>query len=281
MTPREEIFLGIASSPLIHLLSELEEVKPSPRLREFFDFLSEAGIFHKKGDKYKRAQTRPGAGGGPLSEAVSKIFHEVVVPYVATGARAGRLSQELLRALYTYTSAYQTLRVVVAQELLRFGGLTLVAGWFPCGFSSELMSISGRDVVIVEERDDILTLEADRLSLLPLAPEPLGQELAAASFYSFEAVPLGELDQLVDKYGKFDAAVLCNRSADVEAVKKAADEVYVLAPRDRAVLYFNNLVLGALGLAPLSEEFLKTVKKAEREEVGDFDVYVLRGAGRP
>ncbi|MEZ0319569.1 MAG: hypothetical protein ABWK05_06230 [Pyrobaculum sp.] len=280
MIPREEIFHGIASSPLIHIFSELEEVKPTPRLREFFDFLSEAGVFHKKGDKYKKAQTRPGGGGGPLSEAVAKIFHEVVVPYVATGARAGRLSQELLRALYTYTSAYQPLRIVVAQEVLRYGGLTLVAGWFPCGFSSELMSVSGRDVVIVEERDEVLSLEADRLSLLPLAPSPLGQELAAASFYSFETVPLDELGQLVDKYGRFDAAVLCNRSANVDIVKKAADEIYVLAPRDRAVLYFNNLVLGGLGLSPLDEEFLKSVKKWEREEVGGFDVYVLRGAGR-
>jgi len=278
MIPRDDIVAGIAHTPLVALLSEIEEIKPSPRLRPLFDFLTDLGLLQRKGDKYKKVQQPPKPHDvSPLAEAVSELFQQVVFPHLVTGKRMPRLSTELQRALYAYTSAFQNMRIVVVQELLRYGGLTLVAGWFPCGFSSELMSIAGRDVVIVEEREDLIALELDRLSLLPLAPTPLGQELAAASFYAFENLPLDDLKAVVEKYGKFDAAVACQRG-DLNILKEVAQEVYYIKPRDSAVLFLNEALLDALGLArPIDEE--KTLKKAEREEVGSFDVYILRGAG--
>ena len=278
MIPRDDIVAGIANTPLVALLSELEEVKPSPRLRPLLDFLTDIGLLHRKGDKYKKAQHLPRPYDvSTLAEAVSDLFQQVVFPYLVSGRRVATLATELQRALYTYTTAFQNMRVVVAQELMRYGGLTLVAGWFPCGFSSELMSIAGRDVVIVEEREDLIALELDRLSLLPLAPTPLGQELAAASFYAFENLPLHDLKAVVEKYGKFDAAVACQRG-DLNILKEVAQEVYYIKPRDSAVLFLNEALLDALGLArPIDGE--KTLKKAEREEVGPFDVYILRSAG--
>ncbi|MCC6032098.1 MAG: hypothetical protein LM566_04175 [Pyrobaculum sp.] len=278
MIPRDDIVAGIAHTPLVALLSEVEEIKPSPRLRPLFDFLTDLGLLQRKGDKYKKVQQPPKPHDvSPLAEVVSELFQQVVFPHLVTGKRVPRLSTELQRALYAYTSAFQNMRIVVVQELLRYGGLTLVAGWFPCGFSSELMSIAGRDVVIVEEREDLVALELDRLSLLPLAPTPLGQELAAASFYAFENLPLHDLKAVVEKYGKFDAAVACQRG-DLNILKEVAQEVYYIKLRDSAILFLNEALLDALGLArPIDEE--KTLKKAEREEVGPFDVYILRGAG--
>jgi hypothetical protein len=278
MIPRDDIVAGIAHTPLVVFLSEVEEIKPSPRLRPLFDLLTDLGLLQRKGDKYKKVQQPPKPHDvSPLAEAVSELFQQVVFPHLVTGKRVPRLSTELQRALYVYTSAFQNMRIVVVQELLRYGGLTLVAGWFPCGFSSELMSIAGRDVVIVEEREDLIALELDRLSLLPLAPTPLGQELAATNFYAFENLPLDDLKAVVEKYGKFDAAVACQRG-DLNILKEVAQEVYYIKPRDPTVLFLNEALLDALGLArPIDEE--KTLKKAEREEVGSFDVYILRGAG--
>jgi hypothetical protein len=278
MIPRDDIVAGIAHTPLVTLLSEVEEIKPSPRLRPLFDFLTDLGLLQRKDDKYKKVQQPPKPHDvSPLAEAVSELFQQVAFPHLVTGKRMPRLSTELQRALYVYTSAFQNMRIVVVQELLHYGGLTLVAGWFPCGFSSELMSIAGRDVVIVEERDDLVALELDRLSLLPLAPTPLGQELAAAIFYAFENLPLYDLKAVVEKYGKFNAAVACQRG-DLNILKEVAQEVYYIKPRDSAVLFLNEALLDALGLnRPIDEE--KTLKKAERKEVGPFDVYILRSAG--
>jgi len=279
MIPRDDIVAGIANTPLVALLSELEEVKPSPRLRPLLEFLTDIGLLQRKGDKYRKAQhlSRP-YEVSPLADAVSELFQQIVLPHIVAGRRVARLTMELQRALYAYTSAFQNMRVVVAQELMRYGGLTLVAGWFPCGFSSELMSISGRDVVIMEEREELVALEMDRLSLIPLASAPLGQELAAASFYAFENLPLNELKAVLEKYGKFDAAVACQRGADLNALREAAQEVYYIKPRDSVMLFLNEAFLDALGLTrPLDEE--KALKKAEKEEVGPFDVYVLRSTG--
>ena len=279
MIPRDDIVAGIVNTPLAALLSELEEVKPSPRLRPLLDFLADIGLLQRKGDKYKKAQHPPRPyEASPLAEAVSELFQQVVFPYLVSGRRVARLTTELQRALYTYTTAFQNMRVVVAQELMRYGGLTLVAGWFPCGFSSELMSIAGRDVVIVEEREELVTLEMDRLSLIPLAPAPLGQELAAASFYAFENLPLNDVKAVAEKYGRFDAAVACQRGPELNALKEVAEEVYYIKPRDSVVFFLNETLLDALGLThPLDEE--KALKRAEKEEVGPFDVYILRRAG--
>jgi len=279
MIPRDDIVAGIINTPVAILLSELEEVKPSPRLRTLFDFLADLGVLQRKGDRYKKAQQPPRRYElSPLAKAVSELFQQVALPYLVSGKRIDKLSPELQRAVYVYTSAFQALRVVVAQELLRRGGLTLVAGWFPCGFSSELMSIAGRDVVIVEEREDVVALEMDRLSLIPLAPSPLGQELAAAGFYAFENMPLGELKTIAEKYGIFDTAVVCQRGVDLNALKELAREVFYISLRDVLVAFLNDVLLNALGLArPVEEE--KTLKKAEKEEVGPFEVYILRGAG--
>ncbi|ACB39802.1 hypothetical protein [Pyrobaculum neutrophilum] len=276
MIPRDDIIAGVASTPLLSLLSELEEVKPSQRIRPLFDFLAEVGLMQRKGDKYRRASLPSRGELSPLAEAVSTLFQNLVFPYVAAGRRAGRLSPELQRALYVYTSAFQALRVTVAQELMSYGGLTLVAGWFPCGFSSELMSIAGRDLVIVEEREDVVALEVDRLSLLPIASGPLGQELAPASFYAFETLPLAGLGEVAEKYGVFDAAVVCHRGADLALLQKIAREVYYIVIRDRQLSYLATAIVEALGLAGNREE---PPRRAQREEVGPFDVYILRGAG--
>jgi hypothetical protein len=278
MIPRDDIVAGIAHTSLVALLSEVEEIKPSPRLRPLFDLLTDLGVLQRKGDKYKKVQQPPKPHDvSPLAKAVSELFQQVVFPHLVTGKRVPRLSTELQRALYVYTSAFQNMRIVVVQELLRHGGLTLVAGWFPCGFSSELMSIAGRDVVIVEEREDVVALELDRLSLIPLALAPLGQELAAASFYAFENLPLDSLKTVVEKYGKFDAAVACQRG-DLDSLREAAQEVYYIKPRDPIISFLNEALIDALGLTkPRDEE--KALKKAKREEIDLFDIYILRGAG--
>jgi hypothetical protein len=279
MIPRDDIVAGIANTPLVALLSELEEVKPSPRLRPLFDFLTDIGLLQRKGDKYEKAQHPPRPyDASPLAEVVSDLFQQVVFPYLVSGRRVARLTTELQRALYIYTTVFQNMRVVVAQVLMRYGGLTLVAGWFPCGFSSELVSIAGRDVVIVEEREELVALEIERLSLIPLAPAPLGQGLAAASFYAFENLPLNEIKAAAEKYGKFNLAMACQRGADLNALREVAEEVIYIKPRDSVLSFLNATLLDALGLTrPLDEE--KALKKAEKEEVGPFDVYILRGAG--
>jgi len=278
MIPRDDIVAGIAHTPVVALLSEIEEIKPSPRLRPFFDLLTNLGLLQRKGDKYKKAQQPPKPHDiSPLAETVSEIFQHVVFPYLVTGKRVTRLNTELQRALYVYTSLFQNMRIIVVQELLRYGGLTLVAGWFPCGFSSELMSIAGRDVVLVEEREDLIALELDRLSLIPLAPAPLGQELAAAGFYAFENLPLDSLKIVVEKYGKFDTAVACQRG-DLNILKEVAKEVYYIKPRDPIISFLNEALIDALGLArPRDEE--NALKKAKREELDLFEIYILRGAG--
>jgi hypothetical protein len=278
MIPRDDIVAGIAHTPLVVLLSEIEEIKPSPSLRPLFDFLTDLGFLQRKGDKYKKVEQPPKPRDvSPLAEAVSEIFQQVVFPYLVTGRRVTRLNTELQRALYVYTSLFQNMRIIVVQELLRHGGLTLVAGWFPCGFSSELMSIAGRDIVLVEEREDLIALELDRLSLIPLAPAPLERELAAASFYAFENLPLDSLKRVAEKYGKFDTAVACQRG-DLDLLREVAQEVYYIKPRDPIISFLNEALIDALGLVrPRDEE--KALKKAKREELGLFEIYILRGAG--
>jgi hypothetical protein len=278
MIPRDDIVAGIAHTPLVALLSEIEEIKPSPRLRPLLDFLTELGLLQRKGDKYKKVEQPPKPHDvSPLAETISEIFQQVVFPYLITGRRVTRLNTELQRALYVYTALFQNMRIIVVQELLRHGGLTLVAGWFPCGFSSELISIAGRDVVLVEEREDLIALELDRLSLIPPAPAPLERELAATSFYAFENLPLDSLETVVEKYGKFDAAVACQRG-DLDSLREAAQEVYYIKPRDPIISFLNEALIDALGLTkPRDEE--KALKKAKREEIDLFDIYILRGAG--
>jgi hypothetical protein len=278
MIPRNDVVAGIAHTPLVALLSEIEEIKPSPRLRPLFDLLTDLGLLQRKGDKYKKAEQPPELRDvSPLAEAVSEIFQQVVFPYLITGRRVTKLNIELQWALYVYTSLFQNVRIMVVQELLRYGGLTLVAGWFPCGFSSELISIAGRDVVIVEEREDLITLELDRLMLIPPALAPLERELAAVSFYAFESLPLDSLETVVEKYGMFDAAVACQRG-DLDSLREAAQEVYYIKPRDPIISFLNEALIDALGLTkPRDEE--KALKKAKREEIDIFDIYILRGAG--
>ncbi|ABO08592.1 hypothetical protein [Pyrobaculum calidifontis] len=272
MIPRGDILRGVRDTPLVALLLEFEELKPSPKLRPLLELLAELGVLAKRGDAYVKADARPPTGEkSALSEAIGVVLHQLVVPHLASGATATRLTPELKQSLYIYTSIFQTLRIVAAQELLRYGGLTLVAGWFPCGFSSELMSISGRDVVIVEEREDLLTLEIDRLSLLPLAAAPVEEGLAPASFYSFEVMPLGEVSQLVDKYGKFDTAIVCGRGVDIDAVRRAAEEVYYIHIGDKALSTLNSLVLKSLGLQPPTDE---APKAPRRGNLDGFEIYI-------
>ncbi len=117
MIPRDDVVAGIANTPLVALLSELEEVKPSPRLRPLLDFLTDIGLLQRKGDKYKKAQHPPRPHDvSPLAEVVSDLFQQVVFPYLVSGRRVARLATELQRALYTYTTAFQNMRVVVAQS---------------------------------------------------------------------------------------------------------------------------------------------------------------------
>jgi hypothetical protein len=278
MIPRNDIVAGIAHTPLVALLSDIEEIKPSPRLRPLFDFLTELGLLQRKGDKYKKAEQPPELHDvSPLAEAVSEIFQQVVFPYLITGRRVTKLNIELQWALYVYTSLFQNVRIMVVQELLRYGGLTLVAGWFPCGFSSELISIAGRDVVIVEEREDLIAQELDRLMLIPPALAPLERELAAVSFYAFESLPLDSLETVVEKYGMFDAVVACQRG-DLDSLREVAREVYYIKLRDPIISFLNEALIDALGLTkPRDEEM--ALKKAKREEIDIFDIYILRGAG--
>lgn len=271
---REFIIAGLAATPIVAFLSELDEVKPPPRLAALFDLLVEASLLKKKGDKYKKADTPPLIERGPIQEAISQLFQDVAFPHLVSGSVARELTPHLQRAAYTYTAAYQAARVAVVHDILTVGGLTLVAGWWPCGMSSELMSIAGRDVVVVEEREDLVALEMDRLSLLPLSPAPIGQDLAAATFYSFEIVPLEETLSLADKYGKFDAVVICNRWIKPQIALSLANTAYYIIPKDPLVFTFNNILLGALGLQKMPPDASKQLKKARREETSGFDVLI-------
>ncbi|ABL87963.1 conserved hypothetical protein [Pyrobaculum islandicum DSM 4184] len=274
MIPRDDIIAGIVSTPISAFLLELEEIKPSPRVKSLIDFFVDIGVLQKKWDKYRKGGRVSPQELSPLAEAVSTLFQQLIFPYLILGKKFDRINQDIQRALYIYTSAFQTMRITIVQELLKYGGLTLVAGWFPCGFSSELMSIAGRDLVIVEERDDIIALEIDRLSLIPLATAPIGRELAAASFYAFENMSLEKLGEISEKYGKFETAIVCQRGADLALLQNVANEIYYIIPRDKIVTFLNNALIDALGLSNYKGS---TFKNAERQEIGPFDVYILRG----
>jgi hypothetical protein len=81
----------------------------------------------------------------------------------------------------------------------------------------------------------------------------------------------------VEKYGKFDTAVVCNRGVDLDKLSGVADEVYYIAIRDKPIALLNNALLNGLGLAAPSEELGKALRKAQRQELGLFDIYILRG----
>ncbi|MFN3804034.1 MAG: hypothetical protein ACK4SY_03160 [Pyrobaculum sp.] len=270
----KEIIDGIASAPSVVLLTEVEEVRPSPRLKPLYDFLADLGLLQRKGDKYVKTQVPPRQKSA-LSEAVAKLFQEVVLPYITTGERVSHLPHDLQWALYIYVSSFQTMRIVITQEVLGYGGLTLVAGWFPCGFSSELISIAGRDIVVVEEREDVVALEMDRLSLIPYTPAPLGQELAAASFYAFETTSLRDVSWLAEKYGTFDTAVVCNRGVDLRELAKIAKEIYYIAPLHKSLGYLNDVLLGGLGLSRPTEDLKKELTKVNAREIEGFMVYFI------
>jgi hypothetical protein len=59
MIPRNDIVAGIAHAPLVALLSEIEEIKPSPRLRPLLDFLTELGLLQRKGTNIKKLNSPP------------------------------------------------------------------------------------------------------------------------------------------------------------------------------------------------------------------------------
>ncbi|MEM4424004.1 hypothetical protein [Pyrobaculum sp.] len=85
------------------------------------------------------------------------------------------------------------------------------------------------------------------------------------------------MDELINKYGKFDTAIVCSRGVDMEKIDKIADEVYFIAIRDRPIDLFNQALIKGLGLTPpaTDEKFLK---KAEKKELGPLTIYVIRGA---
>jgi hypothetical protein len=59
MIPRDDIVAGIAHTPLVAPLSEIEEIKPSPRLRPLFNFLTELGLLQRKATNTKKFNSPP------------------------------------------------------------------------------------------------------------------------------------------------------------------------------------------------------------------------------
>jgi hypothetical protein len=197
---RGVLLSAVKHSMTLRPLLAAEELKTGRELAPLADFLVQLGLFNRRGDRLVRTTLKPGdedeAGYGRV---IARIIDSLVAPHSLDEAPPPRqLPPELAQALDAFAQIFQPARIEIAQELFpREGGLALVAGWFPCGFSSELMSIAGKDVVIVEERKELVAMEEDRLSLIPQAQEPLlAAGPAASGFHAVELMPLAELDVL-------------------------------------------------------------------------------------
>ncbi|ABP51546.1 MULTISPECIES: hypothetical protein [Pyrobaculum] len=206
---------GIAGSRYLRLLLKQSEVKADDALGKLFHLLAEMGYFVKRGDRYRRTNKIPPV---PPSRLLGAVFDDVIIPYLL-----GEAVKPNHEALFAATALFQPYRARAASKFGK-GSLALVAGWLPCGFSTEISAATGADLVIVDENWEVLALEEERVSILPLELERVEEPLAASVFLSFEACRLEDLP--LDKYGKFSFAVICHRGVDIKKVKELAERVY-------------------------------------------------------
>ncbi len=227
---------GIAGSRFIRLLLKQGEVKSDDTLGRLFHLLAEMGYFVKRGDRYKRTSKIPPSISSKL---LGSVFDDIIIPYLI-----GEAIKPNFEAVFAATALFQPYRIRAASKFGR-GALALVAGWLPCGFSTEISAATGADLVIQDEHWEILALEEERISILPVELERVGEAMAASVFVSFEA---GRLDELpADKYGKFSFAVICHRAVDVKKARELADRVYRVN-FSGALGIFADLLSEAMGL---------------------------------
>jgi len=206
---RSVLDASIAASNYVKMLLQQSEVKVEGRLAELLDILSELGYYNKRGNKFKRTNKTPPPGASSL---VARFFDEVAVPLLL-GSKP-RIDPEVLLAAI---SLFQPLRIRALRYFGR-GALALVAGWAPCGFSTELASHMGYDLVIADDNWEILSAEEDRTSVLPHAQELKMGMPSPYVFVAFEIMPMDEIGSLAEKYGHFDLLISCHRlikSADL------------------------------------------------------------------
>ncbi len=206
---------GILSSNFARLALMNAAIRPDQRLERLYSILAGLGYFVKRGNTYVRTGKLPPERGDPI---VAKVIDDLIVPYLL-----GKPTDLKPSLLHSFTYIFQGVRIRVATELLPWGGLTLIAGFLPCGFSSELSAQAGRDLVISDELQDVLDLESERLSLLPIITSPASSYLAPATFIAIE--PSTDFKFIASKYGKFNTTIICHRNIEFSNIKKISDEV--------------------------------------------------------
>jgi hypothetical protein len=206
---------GIAGSRFLRLLLKQDEVRVNDPLGRIYQLLAELGYFVKRGDRYRRTNKIPPS---IPSRLLGAVFDEIIIPHVL--GDSVKLKYE---ALFAATALFQGLRIKAASRFEK-GTLALVAGWLPCGFSTEISAVTGADLVILDEHWEVLSLEEERISLLPLELDRTGESMAPSLYVSFE---VGRLEDLpLDKYGRFSFAVICHRDVDLRKMREAAEKIY-------------------------------------------------------
>ncbi|MEM4891786.1 MAG: hypothetical protein QXH63_02725 [Pyrobaculum sp.] len=232
---------GVAGSRYLRLLLKQDEVLVEDALSSVYQLLAELGYFVKRGNKYKRTSKIP---PGLSSRIIGAVFDEVIFPHLI--GEGSKINNE---ALFAATALFQQLRARAVAKLGK-GHLALVAGWLPCGFSTEISATTGADLVILDENWEVLSLEEERVSILPLEFDRGGEGPMPSLYISFE---VGRVEDLpVDKYGTFAFAVFCHRAVNTRRLLDIAERVY------RVNFYgplglFADLISEALGLGKAEE----------------------------
>ncbi|MFB6490031.1 MAG: hypothetical protein TU35_002085 [Thermoproteus sp. AZ2] len=239
---------GVTSSKFARAALLKASIKSGDALDRLYDILAELGYFIKRGELYIRTGKVPPDRGDPI---VAAVVDEIIVPFLS-----GRQAEPRPEILHSFTYVFQDVRILMASEMLPWGGLTLVAGFLPCGFSSELSAQAGRDLVIADDFQDVLDLEGERIALLPTLDSPLSSFLAPASFIALE--PTTDLRHISSKFGEFNTAIICHRSANFYALRRMASEVFYVYIKGikGALAAMVNEALG-LGRPPACEEAVK------------------------
>jgi len=206
---------SVAGSRFLRLLLKQGEVKADDSLGMVYQLLAELGYFVKRGDRYRRTNKIPPSVS---SRMLGAVFDEVIIPRLL--GDSVKLNYE---ALFAATALFQRLRIKAASRFGK-GVLVLVAGWLPCGFSTEISAATGADLVILDEHWEVLSLEEERISILPLELDKTGESMAPSLYISFE---VGRVEDLpLDKYGRFSFAVICHRDVDLKKMREAAERIY-------------------------------------------------------
>lgn len=239
---------GVTSSKFARAALLQASIRSGNVLDRLYDILAELGYFVKRGDLYIRTGKVPPDRGDPI---VAAVVDEIIVPFLSR-----RRTEPRPEILHSFTYVFQDVRILMASEMLPWGGLTLVAGFLPCGFSSELSAQAGRDLVIADDFQDVLDLEGERIALLPSLASPLSSFLAPASFIALE--PTTDLQHIFRKFGEFSTAIVCHRRADFGALRRIASEVYYIRIKGvkGALATMINEALG-LGQPPACEDAVK------------------------